>query len=163
MSWQIAAKPHAQCIICDFYRIAGRRWHFFLAELLFTNSAADDGARAIGADADVGFAWSGAAAMVPAPVEGSQLRGHRQRSPNSAASFTASTISVTLARARARGVAPIPDPFSFFSSAARTEFDGAAVGGAQKKLVPSGHIGLFMGARNLKEVWPSIARWIPAH
>jgi hypothetical protein len=26
---------------------------------LFTDSAADDGARAIGADADVGFAWSG--------------------------------------------------------------------------------------------------------
>ena len=26
-----------------------------------------------------------AAAMVPAPVEGSQLRGHRQRTPNSAA------------------------------------------------------------------------------
>ena len=58
MSWQIAAKPHAQRIICDFYRIAGRRRHFFLAELLFTDSAADDGAR-IGADADVGFAWSG--------------------------------------------------------------------------------------------------------
>jgi hypothetical protein len=58
VSWQIAAKPHAQRIICDFYRIAGRRRHFFLAELLFTDSAADDGAR-IGADADVGFAWSG--------------------------------------------------------------------------------------------------------
>ena len=33
---------------------------FLLAELLFTDSAADDGAR-IGADADVGFAWSGGA------------------------------------------------------------------------------------------------------
>ena len=31
----------------------------FLAELLFADSGADDGARAIGADADVGFAWSG--------------------------------------------------------------------------------------------------------
>jgi polyhydroxyalkanoate depolymerase len=33
----------------------------------------------------------------------------------------------------------------------------------EKKLVPGGHIGLFMGSRNLKEVWPSIARWIAAH
>ena len=38
---------------------AGRRRHFFLAELLLAASAADAGARAIGADADVGFAWSG--------------------------------------------------------------------------------------------------------
>ena len=38
---------------------AGRRRHFFLAELLFAASGADDGARAIGAAADVGFAWSG--------------------------------------------------------------------------------------------------------
>ena len=59
---------------------AGRRRHFFLAELLLAASAADDGDRAIGADADVGFAGSGAAAMVPAPVERSQLPGHRQRS-----------------------------------------------------------------------------------
>ncbi|WP_296707400.1 alpha/beta fold hydrolase [Rhodoblastus sp.] len=29
-----------------------------------------------------------------------------------------------------------------------------------KKLVPGGHIGLFMGARNLKETWPEIACWI---
>ncbi len=29
-----------------------------------------------------------------------------------------------------------------------------------KKLVPGGHIGLFMGSRNLREVWPEIARWI---
>jgi poly(3-hydroxyalkanoate) synthetase len=29
-----------------------------------------------------------------------------------------------------------------------------------KKLVPGGHIGLFMGARTLKETWPEIARWI---
>ena len=36
--------------------VAGRRRHFFLAELLFTDSGADDGARAIGADADAGFA-----------------------------------------------------------------------------------------------------------
>jgi polyhydroxyalkanoate depolymerase len=31
-----------------------------------------------------------------------------------------------------------------------------------KKTVPGGHIGLFMGARTLKEHWPKIARWIAA-
>jgi poly(3-hydroxyalkanoate) synthetase len=31
-----------------------------------------------------------------------------------------------------------------------------------KKTVPGGHIGLFMGARTLKEHWPPIARWITA-
>jgi poly(3-hydroxyalkanoate) synthetase len=30
------------------------------------------------------------------------------------------------------------------------------------KTVPGGHIGLFMGARTLKEHWPAIARWIGA-
>ncbi len=29
-----------------------------------------------------------------------------------------------------------------------------------KKLVPGGHIGLFMGSRTLKETWPQIARWL---
>ena len=29
-----------------------------------------------------------------------------------------------------------------------------------KKLVPGGHIGLFMGSRTLKETWPLVARWI---
>jgi poly(3-hydroxyalkanoate) synthetase len=29
-----------------------------------------------------------------------------------------------------------------------------------KKTVPGGHIGLFMGARTLKEHWPGIAKWI---
>jgi poly(3-hydroxyalkanoate) synthetase len=29
-----------------------------------------------------------------------------------------------------------------------------------KQLVPGGHIGLFMGARTLKETWPRIAAWI---
>jgi pimeloyl-ACP methyl ester carboxylesterase len=29
-----------------------------------------------------------------------------------------------------------------------------------KKTVPGGHIGMFMGARNLKEHWPPTARWI---
>ena len=31
-----------------------------------------------------------------------------------------------------------------------------------KRTVPGGHVGLFMGARNLKEVWPEIAAWIVA-
>jgi poly(3-hydroxyalkanoate) synthetase len=31
-----------------------------------------------------------------------------------------------------------------------------------QKTVPGGHIGLFMGARTLKEHWPPIARWISA-
>lgn len=30
----------------------------------------------------------------------------------------------------------------------------------EKKLVPGGHIGLFMGSRTLKETWPGIAHWI---
>ena len=30
----------------------------------------------------------------------------------------------------------------------------------EKKLVPGGHIGLFMGSRTLKDSWPGIARWI---
>ncbi len=29
-----------------------------------------------------------------------------------------------------------------------------------QKTVPGGHVGLFMGAQNLKEHWPAIARWI---
>ncbi|MFY9697460.1 MAG: hypothetical protein WAK34_03895 [Rhodoplanes sp.] len=29
-----------------------------------------------------------------------------------------------------------------------------------KKLVPGGHIGLFMGAKTLKEAWPEVAKWI---
>ncbi|WP_116133796.1 alpha/beta fold hydrolase [Tropicimonas sp. IMCC34043] len=32
----------------------------------------------------------------------------------------------------------------------------------EQKLVPGGHIGLFMGARTLKDVWPGIAEWIVA-
>jgi poly(3-hydroxyalkanoate) synthetase len=31
-----------------------------------------------------------------------------------------------------------------------------------QKTVPGGHIGLLMGSRTLKEVWPSIVRWIDA-
>ena len=32
-----------------------------------------------------------------------------------------------------------------------------------KRLVPGGHIGLFMGSRNLQNVWPEIAVWIKKH
>ena len=32
-----------------------------------------------------------------------------------------------------------------------------------EKTVAGGHIGLFMGARTLKQDWPEIARWIAAH
>lgn len=32
----------------------------------------------------------------------------------------------------------------------------------EKKLVPGGHIGLFMGRKTLGETWPGIARWIAA-
>jgi poly(3-hydroxyalkanoate) synthetase len=30
----------------------------------------------------------------------------------------------------------------------------------EKLTVPGGHVGLFMGSRNLREVWPVIAKWI---
>jgi poly(3-hydroxybutyrate) depolymerase len=30
----------------------------------------------------------------------------------------------------------------------------------EKKLVPGGHIGLFMGTRTLQQTWPAIAHWI---
>jgi poly(3-hydroxyalkanoate) synthetase len=39
---------------------------------------------------------------------------------------------------------------------------GTPKGRIAKKLAPGGHIGLFMGSRTLREVWPSIARWIAA-
>jgi poly(3-hydroxybutyrate) depolymerase len=32
----------------------------------------------------------------------------------------------------------------------------------RKKLIPGGHIGLFMGSRALQEAWPGIARTIAA-
>ena len=32
----------------------------------------------------------------------------------------------------------------------------------EKKLVPGGHIGLFMGRKTLGETWPGIARWLVA-
>lgn len=33
----------------------------------------------------------------------------------------------------------------------------------RKRIVPGGHVGLFMGARTLKEAWPDIAAWIVKH
>ena len=37
---------------------------------------------------------------------------------------------------------------------------GTPKNGIERKLVPGGHIGLFMGSRTLREAWPAIARWI---
>ena len=37
---------------------------------------------------------------------------------------------------------------------------GTPKNGIERKLVPGGHIGLFMGSRTLRETWPIIARWI---
>ena len=37
---------------------------------------------------------------------------------------------------------------------------GTPEGRIEKKLVPGGHIGLFMGSRTLKETWPGVARWL---
>jgi polyhydroxyalkanoate depolymerase len=39
---------------------------------------------------------------------------------------------------------------------------GTAKENLRKQTVPGGHIGLFMGARTLKECWPGIAQWIAA-
>lgn len=33
----------------------------------------------------------------------------------------------------------------------------------QKRVVPGGHVGLFMGARTLREAWPAIAAWLREH
>ena len=46
-------------------------------------------------------------------------------------------------------------------------FNAAALVGTpreriESKLVPGGHIGLFMGARTLAETWPGIGAWIAA-
>ena len=39
---------------------------------------------------------------------------------------------------------------------------GAPKATIEKRLVPGGHVGLFMGERTLREHWPRIARWIAA-
>lgn len=45
--------------------------------------------------------------------------------------------------------------------AAETLF-GTPAGKLEKRLVPGGHIGLFMGRQTLQTAWPDIARWIAA-
>src|SRR5260370_38219839 len=64
--------------------LSGCRRHFFLAELLFADFG---GGRWSSGSAPMLMSASPgrAAAMVPAPVERSEVPGHRQRSPNSAA------------------------------------------------------------------------------
>ena len=42
------------------------------------------------------------------------------------------------------------------------KYVGTPSGEIVQKTVPGGHIGLFMGARTLKEHWPEIARWLAA-
>ena len=37
---------------------------------------------------------------------------------------------------------------------------GTPAANIRKKIVPGGHIGLFMGSRTLRETWPEIAQWI---
>jgi hypothetical protein len=61
---------------------------------MFAEFGADDGARAIGADADVGFAWSGGGNGAGAG-RGQGVRGHQQRSPNSAAPTPRSPLLLT--------------------------------------------------------------------
>ena len=41
-----------------------------------------------------------------------------------------------------------------------TKYLGTPAAQLVKQVVPGGHIGLFMGARTLKETWPTIARWL---
>ncbi|WP_321968567.1 alpha/beta fold hydrolase [Paraburkholderia tropica] len=41
-----------------------------------------------------------------------------------------------------------------------TKYLGTSAMNVVKKLVPGGHIGLFMGSRTLKDTWPGIAAWI---
>ena len=64
-----------------------------------------------------------AAAMVPAPVERSQLRGHRQRSPNcnTDSGWLALTCLILVSRARGGG-----GPMPMMALAARCELRGGA-------------------------------------
>jgi poly(3-hydroxyalkanoate) synthetase len=45
---------------------------------------------------------------------------------------------------------------------AAAEYIGTPKERIRQETVPGGHIGLFMGARTLKEHWPAIAQWIAA-
>lgn len=40
---------------------------------------------------------------------------------------------------------------------------GTAKSEMAKKLVPGGHIGLFMGSKTLKTAWPEISKWVLSH
>jgi len=40
---------------------------------------------------------------------------------------------------------------------------GTPTGEVMKTLAPGGHIGLFMGSKTLKDVWPGIGEWIGRH
>ena len=86
---------------------------FFLAELLLADSGADDGARAIGADADR-LRLVGAAAMVPAPIERREVRGHRQQIGKSAA-LTVGALALALSTLRPLRLRKISGSCSFCS------------------------------------------------
>jgi hypothetical protein len=86
---------------------------FFLAELLLADSGADDGARAIGADADR-LRLVGAAAMVPAPIERREVRGHRQQIGKSAA-LTVGALALALSALRPLRLRKISGSCSFCS------------------------------------------------
>lgn len=43
---------------------------------------------------------------------------------------------------------------------AAEKYVGTPAEAIEQKMVPGGHIGLFMGSRNLEEAWPPIVRWI---
>lgn len=51
----------------------------------------------------------------------------------------------------------ITTPEQVFAAAGLVGTDGALI---TRRLVPGGHIGLFMGRRTLGDVWPGITRWI---
>jgi polyhydroxyalkanoate depolymerase len=54
----------------------------------------------------------------------------------------------------------ITTPEQVFNAA---ELVGTPRHAIEKRLVPGGHIGLFMGARTLQLAWPQIAQWIKRH
>ena len=81
---------------------AGRRRHFFFAELLLAASGADDGARAIGADADVGFAWSGRRCVNTVRCPHARERG-RRRFQSRGCRFSGAFFSVLPADRRSNG------------------------------------------------------------
>ena len=57
---------------------------------------------------------------------------------------------------------PIDDITTMEQVSTRKHTLGTSKDKIVKKLVPGGHIGLFMGARTLTEAWPTVAEWIGA-